>query len=197
MKYFVVSDIHGYYSSLQKALTQKGFDIDDPNHMLIICGDMMDRGDCPVQMQTYVKQLIIKKKVILIRGNHEDVAVDLIRNYYKYYKQIKNTHYFSNGTFQTLLALTNMTINGAMRFPIRFIYKAKRTPYHPNYEIWANKGKYRLKKANISRFWLIFFDFENILRNNYAPFGCNYAPDWCIFFAPCHHKNRGNKRAEI
>ena len=129
MKYFVVSDIHGYYSSLQKALTQKGFDIDDPNHMLIICGDMMDRGDCPVQMQTYVKQLIIKKKVILIRGNHEDVAVDLIRNYYKYYKQIKNTHYFSNGTFQTLLALTNMTINSAMRFPIRFIYKAKRTPY--------------------------------------------------------------------
>ena len=69
--------------------------------------------------------------------------------------------------------------------------------YHPNYEIWANKGKYRLKTANISRFWLIFFDFENILRNNYAPFGCNYAPDWCIFFAPCHHKNRGNKRAEI
>ena len=69
--------------------------------------------------------------------------------------------------------------------------------YHPNYEIWANKGKYRLKKANISRFWLIFFDLENILRNNYAPFGCNYAPDWCIFFAPCHHKNRGNKRAEI
>jgi hypothetical protein len=53
--------------------------------------------------------------------------------------------------------------------------------YHPNYEIWANKGKYRLKTANISRFWLIFFDFENILRNNYAPFGCNYAPDWCIF----------------
>ena len=50
-----------------------------------------------------------------------------------------------------------------------------------NYEIWTNKGKYRLKKANISRFWLIFFDFENILRNNYAPFGCNYAPDWCIF----------------
>ena len=37
-------------------------------------------------------------------------------------------------------------------------------------------------KANISRFWLIFFDFENILGNNYAPFGCNYAPDWCIFF---------------
>ena len=69
--------------------------------------------------------------------------------------------------------------------------------YHPNYEIWANKGKYRLKTANISRFWLIFFDFENILRNNYAPFGCNYAPDWCIFFAPCHHKNRGNKRAEF
>ena len=53
--------------------------------------------------------------------------------------------------------------------------------YHPNYEIWTNKGKYRLKKANISRFWLIFFDFENILRNNYAPIGCNYAPDWCIF----------------
>lgn len=66
-------------------------------------------------------------------------------------------------------------------FPKSFLPAEMRTKYHPNYEIWTNKGKYRLKKANISRFWLIFFDFENILRNNYAPFGCNYAPDWCIF----------------
>ena len=66
--------------------------------------------------------------------------------------------------------------------PVQQGFSAKeKVRYHPNYEIWTNKGKYRLKKANISRFWLIFFDFENILRNNYAPFGCNYAPDWCIF----------------
>ena len=66
--------------------------------------------------------------------------------------------------------------------PVQQGFSAKeKVRYHPNYEIWTNKGKYRLKKANISRFWLIFFDFENILGNNYAPFGCNYAPDWCIF----------------
>ena len=129
MKYFVVSDIHGFYYSLKTALEQTGFDIKDPNQMLIICGDIMDRGKDSIQLQNYIKELIKKGKVILIRGNHEDLAIDLIRDYRNCYKRIKDTHYYSNGTFQTLLILTNFTFEKATRFPKWFIYKAKRVPY--------------------------------------------------------------------
>ena len=43
MKYFVVSDVHGFYTELKVALDKNGFDINDNNHKLIICGDLMDR----------------------------------------------------------------------------------------------------------------------------------------------------------
>ena len=41
---FVVSDIHSFYSIFKKALDEKGFDINNENHRLIICGDLFDRA---------------------------------------------------------------------------------------------------------------------------------------------------------
>ena len=34
--YFIVSDIHNFYSELRKALTKKGFKVNSKNHILII-----------------------------------------------------------------------------------------------------------------------------------------------------------------
>lgn len=47
MKYFCVSDIHGYYDQLIDALESAGFEPDNPNHLLIACGDHFDRGRQP------------------------------------------------------------------------------------------------------------------------------------------------------
>ena len=44
-KYFVVSDIHGCYDELIKALNEVGFDETNPSHYLIDCGDFYDRGE--------------------------------------------------------------------------------------------------------------------------------------------------------
>ena len=44
MKYYVVSDIHGYYDEMIKALTEKGFFAEKEPCKLIICGDLLDRG---------------------------------------------------------------------------------------------------------------------------------------------------------
>ena len=43
-KYFVISDIHGFYSSMKKSLFKAGFRKTNSNHVLIICGDLFDRG---------------------------------------------------------------------------------------------------------------------------------------------------------
>ena len=39
MRYYVVADIHGFYSELIIALTEKGFFKDESPHKLIVCGD--------------------------------------------------------------------------------------------------------------------------------------------------------------
>ena len=42
MKYFVSSDIHGFYDEWQKSLKDNGFDINNPCHKIIVCGDLFD-----------------------------------------------------------------------------------------------------------------------------------------------------------
>ena len=54
MKYFVVADIHGFYTKLINVLSEKGFNPDDSNHKLLICGDLLNRGPEAVQVQNYV-----------------------------------------------------------------------------------------------------------------------------------------------
>jgi len=39
MKYFVSGDIHGFYDEWQSELKEKGFDISNPEHKIILCGD--------------------------------------------------------------------------------------------------------------------------------------------------------------
>ena len=43
-EYFVVADVHSFYDEMMAALTNEGFDVNNPDHIVINCGDMMDRG---------------------------------------------------------------------------------------------------------------------------------------------------------
>ena len=46
-KIYAVSDVHGYFAEMKKALDEVGFDPQNPQHLLVSCGDAMDRGHQP------------------------------------------------------------------------------------------------------------------------------------------------------
>ena len=69
-KLFVLSDIHGHYSEMKKALDDAGFDPENESHIFVSCGDLFDRGMENVAVYDFVRGL---KHKILIRGNHEDM----------------------------------------------------------------------------------------------------------------------------
>jgi len=94
MKYFVCADIHGFYDEWIKALDEKGFDINNSTHKIIICGDIFDRGRQPKEIIDFV--LSHKDKFILIRGNHEDLMEEMIE------RNSANIADISNGTVQTI-----------------------------------------------------------------------------------------------
>lgn len=75
-KYFVTSDTHGFTTILKNSLESKGFDISNPNHLLIICGDLFDRGPEAVAMYEFVKSLGVR--FTYVRGNHEDLLEDCV-----------------------------------------------------------------------------------------------------------------------
>ena len=96
MKFFVLSDIHGFYDEMIKALNDAGFDPNNKEHWLVTCGDHFDRGSQPLQVMNYLQGL---ERKVLIRGNHEHLLEDCChRGYYEMYDH-------SNGTLGTILRL--------------------------------------------------------------------------------------------
>lgn len=105
MKYYVVSDIHGYYTELKQALDEKGFFSDTFPHKLIVCGDVLDRGSEAKAVQQFILDLMDKDEVVLIRGNHEDLMMDLFYGWDK--RSYLLSHHRSNKTVDSVLQLTD------------------------------------------------------------------------------------------
>ena len=72
---FVVSDIHGHYSLMKKALDDAGFEENNEDHIFICCGDLFDRGHENRRVYDFVRRLEHK---VLIRGNHDDSLVEIL-----------------------------------------------------------------------------------------------------------------------
>ena len=64
MKYYVVSDIHGFYKEMIESLKEKGFFDDKEPHKLIICGDLLDRGKEIDELVKFVLDLMKNDEVL-------------------------------------------------------------------------------------------------------------------------------------
>ena len=93
-KYFVVSDTHSFATILKESLEKAGFDINNSNHILIILGDVFDRGDETLEMYDFIKS-ISKDRLILVRGNHEYLYLELLE------KSFPSSADFHNCTVKT------------------------------------------------------------------------------------------------
>lgn len=127
MRYYVTSDVHGYFSELKTALTEKGFFKDTNPHKLIICGDIYDRGAEALELQNFILDLMSKNEIILIRGNHEDLALDLLNNWDK--GSFLQRYHYSNGTVDTVCQLTGTTIGQLFTEPDEIYRKFSKDPY--------------------------------------------------------------------
>jgi hypothetical protein len=104
MKYFVVSDIHSYFNCLIEALEKEGFQKNNNNHMLIINGDIFDRGKESQEIRDFLDTVENK---VLIFGNHEYLMLHAINrgNFLR--------HDISNGTLDAAIQLSG----GYKRYP--------------------------------------------------------------------------------
>ena len=93
MKIFAVSDIHSYYTPFKKALDEKGFEANNPDHLLVVCGDVFDRGPESQEILDYLNNLT---NVVLVKGNHEDLMEEVWERGYC------QSHDQSNGTLRTI-----------------------------------------------------------------------------------------------
>lgn len=103
MKYFLVSDIHSFYVELRNALKTAGFDKRNKTHILVVLGDLFDRGPDALSVYKFLTS-IPKKRCILIRGNHELLYKDLLN------KDYPDGYDFSNHTVDTFCQIAKTKI---------------------------------------------------------------------------------------
>lgn len=96
MKIFAISDVHSAYTIMKNTLEKAGFEINNPDHMLIVCGDCFDRMDESQQLLDYLMSITNK---VLIKGNHEQLFAELVQRGYPL------SHDWSNCTAKTLMNL--------------------------------------------------------------------------------------------
>ena len=126
MKYYITADTHGFCSILKAALGQAGFFSEKEPHKLIILGDLFDRGDEAKELQEFILQLMDEDRVILIRGNHEDLFKELVTED----RGMPYSHHVQNGTYDTALQLTDYDPALALIRNFDFADAAKLTPYY-------------------------------------------------------------------
>ena len=106
-KYFITSDVHGFFNELMVALNSKEFDVNNSDHKLIILGDIFDRGPDNKKVYEFVKSL--GDRFIYVRGNHEDLLGECVREIVS--GREVSEHHWHNRTVDTIAEFTQMNTN--------------------------------------------------------------------------------------
>lgn len=127
MKYYVVTDVHGFCSILKKSLQKQGFFSVEGPKKLVIGGDLFDRGKEAVELQKFILELMERDEVILVKGNHEKLLVDMLNFWHR--ETYLQVHHHSNGTVDTVLQLTNSKLSDLYNNPSAVYHKMKETAF--------------------------------------------------------------------
>lgn len=107
MKYYVVSDVHGFYSEMIKALKEAGFFEETEPCKVVVVGDLLDRGSEARKLIEFMLKLHYEDMLIYIMGNHETLLVDCLLDVAR--SGWVPDHHLHNRTWDTLLQISGMT----------------------------------------------------------------------------------------
>ena len=151
--YYIMSDIHGSYKELKRALSIW----DKEKDILVILGDLIDRG--PDSRKVVQKLMSLQKKnrdkVIVLKGNHEDMFASWIKHEDE---ELLNVYYNT---------IHNEAISSFLG--IRDVYN-----YYPSYLASEMKAKFSKEIEWLSNL-PEYYEGENVI---FVHAGINVEGDW-------------------
>lgn len=164
--YFAISDIHGFYDEFITALNDAGYDKDNPDHVLIVVGDIFDRGPKNLFVYKFLKSLP-KERRILIRGNHEDMFVELLGKPFPAYYD------FQNKTVETFCQLSGFNEQVLLDNVIHHISSTARDYWAQIVEIVKMM---RIDEWIKSDEWVEYFELGDLIfTHSFIP---PHSPNW-------------------
>jgi len=133
MKYYVVSDVHGYCTYLKKALDDAGFFDEKEQCKLIVCGDLLDRGTEAGELIEFMIGLMKEGKLIYILGNHEELMVQCLQEIARggvYEIASGMSHHYRNKTWHSLLQISGMSEIEAYNSPLELVRSVLNSPLY-------------------------------------------------------------------
>lgn len=118
MRYYVMSDTHGFYDEMIESLTKVGYFDYDGKKKIIICGDLLDRGEQTNEICSFIIDLLEKDEIILIRGNHEDLIEQLVKDLPSFGIELLYSHHATNGTLKSLMSIVGMSFYELISMPL-------------------------------------------------------------------------------
>jgi len=116
-EYFIVSDIHAHYDMLLDALLKHNFDIRNKEHILIIAGDVLDRGNQGDDLILFLELLIKQKRLLGVMGNHDSFLIDIL-NQEADLSRIEWNMQHNGFTKTLLLGLSSAKISSIHKFEV-------------------------------------------------------------------------------
>lgn len=167
-KYFVLSDTHSFYNEMMVALLSNKFDIDNKDHIIIHCGDMLDRGPDAKKTVDFFYKLLQEKRCILIKGNHEDLFEMMVK------KHEYHSYDVSNGTLSTLMQLSGFKDSAQ----VRFVFNEALNKYDPHWDELLNSmiNYFETEKYIFTHGWIPCG--KKFAENSSACIGHLYDPEW-------------------
>lgn len=126
MRYYVISDPHGFYTETVDALRDAGYFDDMLEHRLVVVGDLLDRGSEANKMVEFMMEQDRLGLLIYVIGNHEDLLVDALQTLAKgdvFHVANPVAHHYHNGTWDTILQLSEMEESYAIGAPRELVRK--------------------------------------------------------------------------
>ncbi|MBQ9749775.1 MAG: metallophosphoesterase [Clostridia bacterium] len=171
MKYYVVSDVHGYYTCLTKALRDAGFFDETEECKLVVCGDLFDRGPEAKSLIKFILQLMKDGRLIYILGNHEDLLVqclqEISRGNADEIASGMSCHY-SNMTWDTLLQISEMSESEACKNPNELVRRVMQSSFYREL-LPACVDYFETPKHIFTHGWIPVFTLDD---------SYTYNPDW-------------------
>lgn len=133
MKYYVVADIHGYYTYFKDALDNAGFFDEKEPCKLVVCGDLLDRGSETRESIELMLKLKSEGRLIYVLGNHEDLLVKCLQAIAAggvYDIASGMSYHYRNKTWHTLLQISGMNESEACEAPNELVSRVMGSSFY-------------------------------------------------------------------
>ncbi len=161
---FCIADVHSFYDEMMKALNEAEFDLNNENHILVHCGDLLDRGPKALDCLKFINSIPDNRK-ILIRGNHEDLLEEVFnRGYF-------GSHDLHNMTTDTVEQLSGIPIKDMLNHELTLFAALDKVKNHPE---WIKYSKclrdfYEIDSYVFVHGWIpIVYDNEDWRTGNWS-----------------------------